>query len=176
MHKITHIQLEKIPLGWKILHWRRGQRGRLISAVDDDDQIHLKLPRSAPAGGGWTRTRGQDARQVKEPGATLSLCDLKNNAIQIIYSMSVKEFILLLDPKFVRDIAGSWPGCWDKWPLREGFSFFFRRIRFFLLLENRELGQQGVFNLTLHHPRKIYFYWCHSWGLPSGIPSSTWPS
>ena len=33
MHKITHIQLEKIPLSWKILHWRRGQRGRLISAV-----------------------------------------------------------------------------------------------------------------------------------------------
>ena len=33
MHKITHIQFEKIPLSWKILHWRRGQRGRLISAV-----------------------------------------------------------------------------------------------------------------------------------------------
>ena len=33
MHKITHIQSEKNPLRWKILHWRRGQRGRLISAV-----------------------------------------------------------------------------------------------------------------------------------------------
>ena len=30
MHKITHIQLEKIPLSWKILHWRCGQRGWLI--------------------------------------------------------------------------------------------------------------------------------------------------
>ena len=27
------IQLEKNPLSWKFLHWRRGQSGRLISAV-----------------------------------------------------------------------------------------------------------------------------------------------
>ena len=33
MHKITYIQLEKNPLSWQILHWRRGQRGWLISAV-----------------------------------------------------------------------------------------------------------------------------------------------
>ena len=33
MHRITHIELKKILLSWKVLHWRRGQPGRLISAV-----------------------------------------------------------------------------------------------------------------------------------------------
>ena len=33
MHKTTHIQWEKIPLSWKILHSRRWQRWRLIWAV-----------------------------------------------------------------------------------------------------------------------------------------------
>ena len=44
MHKFTHIQLKKNPLSWKILHWRRGQRGRLLSAVSLDhwrlNEIH----------------------------------------------------------------------------------------------------------------------------------------
>ena len=56
--------------------------------------------------------------------------------------MSVKVFILLLHPKFVRDVAGSWPGCWDKWLLREGL--FLSKICFILLLENWEL-EHGLF-------------------------------
>ena len=49
MHKITYIQLENIPLSCKILHWRRGQHGRLISAVlrtntSNDDDISLQAP------------------------------------------------------------------------------------------------------------------------------------
>ena len=43
--KLHIFNWKKIPLSWKILHWRRGQRGRLISAVATE-QGELRIGKS----------------------------------------------------------------------------------------------------------------------------------
>ena len=100
MHKITHIQLEKNPLSWKILHWRRGQRGRLISAValsGTGDHYHHhpgRQRRSINSERGWTPHLGWNCQLWK--------CSLCTGTLSLYFPLSDSFWAISSESQFLR--------------------------------------------------------------------------
>ena len=90
----------KNPLSWKILHWRRGQRGRLISAValsGTGDHYHHhpgRQRRSINSERGWTPHLGWNCQLWK--------CSLCTGTLSLYFPLSDSFWAISSESQFLR--------------------------------------------------------------------------